>query len=314
MMQSSNFRGSKLIRPVIIILLAVGVYGLIPQVINVNYNWQSIRSANLLYVLLALGATLLTFGLAAEIYRSLSVRHLRFKETVLVQMAATFVNRLAPAGTGALGVNAAYLYKQKHTIYQSTAIVTLNNLCGLTGHFILLLIALLVLKPNLSLTFPVSRGFLLVVLVSVLILGILLLLAFPKSRSKVGNFFQHFFKAVASYIHRPSSLLRALFFSILLTISNVLALWFCSYAIGHPISVSTALIALTVGVAAASAIPTPGGLGSAEAGLYLALVQQNMPKAEALACVLMFRLINYWLPLVIGGVAFIFSQRRRLFI
>jgi len=66
---------------------------------------------------------------------------------------------------------------------------------------------------------------------------------------------------------------------------------------------------LTVAYAAANiaaAIPvTPGGLGVIEVTLVAITVGFGAPRATAVLAVLGYRLVNYWLPLLPGGVAYL---------
>ncbi|NEA85358.1 lysylphosphatidylglycerol synthase domain-containing protein, partial [Streptomyces sp. SID14436] len=60
-----------------------------------------------------------------------------------------------------------------------------------------------------------------------------------------------------------------------------------------------AYLAATVAVAL---VPTPGGLGSVEAALVVALVAVGGAAAVATAVVLTFRVITVWLPLLPGAL------------
>jgi uncharacterized membrane protein YbhN (UPF0104 family) len=72
---------------------------------------------------------------------------------------------------------------------------------------------------------------------------------------------------------------------------------------------------LTVAYAAAniaSAIPlTPGGLGVIEVTLVAVTVGFGAPRATAVLAVLGYRIVNYWLPLVPGAIAYIRLRLRR---
>ena len=52
-------------------------------------------------------------------------------------------------------------------------------------------------------------------------------------------------------------------------------------------------------------LPLPGGLGGVDGGLIGTLIVFGTPAAAAAAAVLAYRLILFWLPLVVGGVAFL---------
>jgi uncharacterized protein (TIRG00374 family) len=56
----------------------------------------------------------------------------------------------------------------------------------------------------------------------------------------------------------------------------------------------------------ASAIPlTPGGLGVIEVTLVAVTVGFGAPRATAVLAVLGYRIVNYWLPLIPGGIAYL---------
>jgi uncharacterized membrane protein YbhN (UPF0104 family) len=69
------------------------------------------------------------------------------------------------------------------------------------------------------------------------------------------------------------------------------------------------LVAFMVGAAAGSAVPVPAGLGSTEAALIAVLVSMRVPAVDAVQVVLIFRLLTFWLPAVVGILA---TRRLRL--
>jgi uncharacterized membrane protein YbhN (UPF0104 family) len=58
-------------------------------------------------------------------------------------------------------------------------------------------------------------------------------------------------------------------------------------------------------------LPIPGGIGGIDGGLLGALVIYGVPAAPAAAAILAYRVILFWLPLVLGGAAFV-SLRKGL--
>jgi uncharacterized protein (TIRG00374 family) len=88
------------------------------------------------------------------------------------------------------------------------------------------------------------------------------------------------------------------------------ALLITLYAIGaHP---SPALVLLAFAAASVlTMLPfTPGGLGFVEAGLAGGLALAGITAARAVLATLVFRLVSFWLPLPVGGVAAIVFRRR----
>jgi uncharacterized protein (TIRG00374 family) len=120
------------------------------------------------------------------------------------------------------------------------------------------------------------------------------------------DFLRQFF----DYRKRPRKVFLALACSIMLTLCNVIAFWFCVHAMHISLAFVPILLTLSFGVALGSATPTPGGLGGVEAGMVAGLVLYRVDSATALAAVLVYRLISYWLPLIIGAACFVYTQRR----
>lgn len=76
-------------------------------------------------------------------------------------------------------------------------------------------------------------------------------------------------------------------------------------AVGVSVSLSTvAFAALVTGVL--SALPLPGGVGGVEVGLVAVLAAfASVPLTAGAAAVLLFRLVSYWLVLLLAGVVFV---------
>jgi uncharacterized protein (TIRG00374 family) len=56
---------------------------------------------------------------------------------------------------------------------------------------------------------------------------------------------------------------------------------------------------------------TPGGLGIIEGVLIATLVGFGVPHSQAILAVLAYRLVNFWIPIPVGGVAYASLQWRR---
>jgi uncharacterized membrane protein YbhN (UPF0104 family) len=81
-------------------------------------------------------------------------------------------------------------------------------------------------------------------------------------------------------------------------------------AVGAEPSPSIVLIAY-VSASLLGWIPlTPGGLGFVEAGLVGTLALAGVSGGDALVATLAYRLVAFWLPIPIGGVAYLLFRRR----
>jgi glycosyltransferase 2 family protein len=84
----------------------------------------------------------------------------------------------------------------------------------------------------------------------------------------------------------------------------IAALAACVAAFGGGLSLPQIGAAYLVAAAVGSVAPTPGGLGAVEATLQVALTGYGMAEGQALATVLTFRLLTFWLPILPGWLTF----------
>lgn len=87
-------------------------------------------------------------------------------------------------------------------------------------------------------------------------------------------------------------------------------LWACLRAFGASPPVTLVLMGYLIGQLG-GLLPIPGGLGGIDGGLLGALVVYGLPAAATAAAILAYRVVLFWLPLLLGGTAF-FSLRRGL--
>jgi uncharacterized protein (TIRG00374 family) len=82
-------------------------------------------------------------------------------------------------------------------------------------------------------------------------------------------------------------------------------------AVGSPVPWSTLILVWSVGVGAGSFGLTPGGLGLVEAALAAALVAAGVHPPQAVAAVLVYRLISFWLVDAVGWTLYAMTRNRR---
>jgi uncharacterized protein (TIRG00374 family) len=89
---------------------------------------------------------------------------------------------------------------------------------------------------------------------------------------------------------------------------NIGVLYACFRAFGEPPPVAVLIQAYFVGLLA-NLLPFPGGIGAVDGGMIGALAAFGVSGSLALVAVLMYRLFAFWLPSVLGIVAY-FQLRR----
>ena len=272
-------------------------------------SFNVLATAEPWHVAQALGLCVLTFGIAAAIYGLLALKPLRFERTCLVELAAACVNRLLPAGLGSLGLHGAYLYKQRHTVAEATAVVSINNALGIVAHLSLLVGAVLYqpgLLERFHVSLPAHAWKVPFVLVALCVLAVCV---FPGLRTRLVGFGHNLYASFRLLRARPLRLVLAVFLAVLLTLTYTSILFMSARSLGLVIGFLPCFIIFSVGMLAGTSTPTPGGLVGAEAGLLGALVAYGIPVPDAGAAVLLFRLVTYWMPIVPGAIALIFVRR-----
>ena len=81
-------------------------------------------------------------------------------------------------------------------------------------------------------------------------------------------------------------------------------LWATFNAVGEAPALTIILLGYLIGQLG-GLLPIPGGIGGIDGGLIGTLVVFGTPLAATVAAVLAYRVILFWLPLVVGGAAFV---------
>lgn len=298
-------------RLIVAVIAAIGLYVILPQLHEFRSSFEQLHHLIWGWVLLAIVLTGLTYMAGALTYLFLSFRALPFRQVLLVQLAAMFMNRLLPAGVGALGTNFNYLRRHQHNMAQAATVVALNNIWGFLGHALLLLVVLAATGGHGALGFNGTRyvhafAVILAIVAVVFAAGLLI------NRRRFLTAIQTIRTQILSYQTHPQDLLLALGSSMGLTFCNVLSLYCCMLAVGVHLGLAPLFFVFSFGVGAGSVTPTPGGLGGFEAGLTGGFVAYHISASHALTIALLYRLISYWLALIAGAIAFVYVQRRQV--
>jgi uncharacterized membrane protein YbhN (UPF0104 family) len=293
-----------------VLFLGVAVYILAGHWHTVSTSLHVARTAKASWLLVAIGFMVVTMLIAASIYGVLAINRLRYFQTVLVEVAAGFVNRILPSGLGSLGLHGVYLFRKKHTVAEATAVVSTNNLLGVVAHLLLLLL-LFIARPNVvhALQFKIGfsqPGWAAGALVCACA-GVLLL---PAVRPRLGRLIQNVLVSLRKVGMR--SVIRALVLASLLTTTYTTILFCSAHSVGIHISGLEIFVVFTAGMFSGTIVPLPGGLVGAEAGLLAGFIAYNVPTTQAGAAVLIFRLVTYWLPIIPGILALLLARRRQL--
>lgn len=248
------------------------------------------------WLLVGATAAVGTWAASALAQQGAVLRRLPGHRLVAAQFAASAANHLLPAGLGAGAVNLRFLMRCGLPAGRSASALAVKATAGAAVR--LALIALLVpacpgllRPPHLTPTaLAVALG------------GLVLLMALPatpwwarcrRALTAVLTDIRalHTCPARAAALWGGSLAFAALHSLVLIAVTQAVELPL------PPLQVALLYLAAS---SAAALLPTPGGLGSLDAALALALTVSGAPGAAAASAVLGYRLLTVWLPLLPG--------------
>lgn len=127
---------------------------------------------------------------------------------------------------------------------------------------------------------------------------------FGRDGEAAGNLIDHLDERLRGLIAERDLLVRVVGWSVANWLLDATALWLFLRAFGATIAPDGLLIAFGLANVVASVPITPGGLGLVE-GIYIpTLVGFGVTSAAATLGVLSYRIAQYWLPILVGGIAY----------
>ena len=304
------------IRPRAVITLIAGVFAaylLAGQLADVSFK-NLLTHANLAWALVAFALSACTYLGASWALSGFVLERLNPIRTFLVQVAGSFVILVTPAAVGGVALNVRYLRRAKLSAANAAASVGVTQVISLLVYVVLVLISVAItgrshaanaLKPHRweYIALGVAAGI------------VLLVLAFPAGRkqvfSRLGSIAGQVIPRLLDVAQRRAKLVEGIGGALLVSVAYILCLAASVRAMGVsyvPIA-SIAVVYLT-GNAVGSIVPIPGGVGAIETAMSLGLTAAGLPGGTAIAAVVLFRTVSFWLPAPAGWAAFNYLQRK----
>jgi uncharacterized membrane protein YbhN (UPF0104 family) len=257
------------------------------------------------WLLAAAAATCLTWVAAACTRQGAVVEPLPKRRLLATQFAAGAANHLLPTGLGAGAVNLRFMTVCGLPLARSSAALALYLLAETVGRLALLGALFLAFPSALRLGTLLPEGALGPLLLgvgAVLVVATAALALVRRLRTALVSFLRTAL-CEARLVHtRPARALALWGGSLAFPALQATVLVLVGLSLGLPVPPAHMAVAYLAATVAVALIPTPGGLGSVEAALVVALVAAGGPAAVATAVVLAFRIITVWLPLVPGAL------------
>jgi uncharacterized membrane protein YbhN (UPF0104 family) len=246
---------------------------------------------------------------------------LPLRETVLVQLAAAAANRITPGGLGGSALNARYFTRRGLSAPASLGAVAALGLLGALADLTVLSGLVLgglwlglrggrgevdLLAHHVAgIVTPLRSTWWWVVLAAAALVATATIIVWRRTGRGLLQW-RHFIAPTAALLRRPKRLGTLMGASALTTVALALAFVISTASVtgAQPkASFAGLLVAYWISGAASSAIPLPSSLGATEVALIAVLVTAGVPAGQALAEVLVFRVITFWLPAAVGLLA-----------
>jgi len=304
-------------RTVFMIAAIVGAfYVLLPQLANVGDSFEAIGDANWAWIVVCVVMSLLTY-VASAIGMSGGVSEpLPFVPNLEAQMASSFVNRVTPANVGGMALNVRFLQKAGVPTTEAVTGVGLNSIAGGIIHIVLLVVFLTWAGQGGGKGFALPGGSKVLVIIAVALSVVGIAVATRRGRhlfrTRVLGFLKDAWTRIVTLSQSPVKLAQLFGGSFLVTIAYIGALAAAVAAMHGNLTIAeVGAVYLGASIIAAAA-PTPGGLGALEAAVVAGLTTVGMESGAAVAAVLAYRLVTYWLPILPGWLSFQMLERRGL--
>jgi len=304
------------IRPRAVITLIAGVFAaylLAGQLADVSFS-NLLARANLAWAFVALALSACTYLGATWALSGFVLERLSPIRTFLVQVAGSFVILVTPAAVGGVALNVRYLRRAKLSAANAAASVGVTQVISLLTYIVLVLISAAItgqshaanaLKPH--------RWEYIALAVAAVI--VLLVLAFPAGRkqvfSRVGSIAGQVVPRLLDVAQRRAKLVEGIGGALLMSVAYILCLAASVRAMGmSPVPFASIALVYLTGNVVGSIVPIPGGIGAIETAMSLGLTAAGLPGRTAIAAVLLFRTVTFWLPAPAGWAAFNYLQRK----
>ncbi len=235
---------------------------------------------------------------------------LSFKWTLVSQVASDFMNVLAPAGLGGMGLIAAFVYKAGYTKTQAGVAVSLRTVTSVISHVLTLAVFVLIVGTQGTQLFDVGtpKPWFIAIIAGFVALGVAAF-TWPKTRHWIITPIRDGFRELRKISRQRTRVIQLMTGSFGILACYALAFYMSLLAFKADVSF---VVAVTIWLGGSIVIlvwPVPGGVGGVELIMTAALVRAGVDPGTALAAVLTFRLLTFWLPIIPGYPAYRILER-----
>ena len=301
--------------PRTVVTVTIGLIAVYLLLGSVNFTdlRETLAQANPLWMLFAFGSALFTYLGAAMTLQAYTAEKLPLRESTIVQVAASVVTLVAPAGIGPAALNLRFLHKRRVPTPIALATVTLVQVAQFATTIIFLIVLSLATGEVGRLTLP-SGSVLFGVVLAILVIGALMLITplrqwvARKTRPPTDQVWPR----LVWLTPHPSRILYGFAGSIVQTIAFVTCFGGCLASFGYPLPIVTLALTYLLSNSLGSIIPSPGGIGPVETALTGGLSVAGVPYSIAFSTAILYRLFTFWGRVPLGWLALRYLSKREI--
>jgi glycosyltransferase 2 family protein len=288
--------------------LVFAAYLLISKLAQIGFGTiaHELTNAEPAWLVLALILAQTTFISGGISVRGAVAEPLPLLPCVVLQSAMKFINLTVPSAAGRIGMNLRFLERLGVPRPQAVVAGAVDDASDTIVQAALLLFTFPLVKAEVDTSkFHVSApdGRLVAAIVAAFVVNVVVILAVPRFRAKVVPAVRSGLSGLWSVARIRRKRLELFGGSVATELLYALSLGATCLAYGVNFNLAQLVFVNTAASVLSSLIPTPGGIGAAEASLSAGLIAMGVDESTALAIAITQRLWTFYLPPIWGYVS-----------
>lgn len=315
----------------ILLLIAIAVWRLAPRVGDFSKVILLKDQINPLWLLMALTAQLGQYfgdGWLSQLLLKIIGFRISFKETIKIASLNVFAANILPVGEAGSLATVFYFYRKLGVDVQQIIFLSVSWSIITASALVFIFLISLPFLPELP-AIPITPMYLLIfsviaffVILDFFVLERKIVLPHIKNvlRKHLGKYslyaeLRKFKNNIPLYtkilIADKFIFTKVIFAAFIYYLANIATLSFSFLAFGHTPNLAVVTAAYTLSLLLGWITLAPAGIGAAEATLILIFLHFKIDAPTTLASVLVFRILNFWLPIPAGALSY-FSLKREI--
>jgi uncharacterized protein (TIRG00374 family) len=295
--------------------LIVAAYLLISKLAEIGFGtiYRELKTADLAWVLVALLLAQSSFIGTGVSVRGSVATPLPLLPCVLLQSAIKFINLTVPSSAGRIGIDLRFLQRMGASGPEAVAAGALDDASETIVQAGLLLISLVFVGDALDTSkFHLSSpdGRLVAAILVALVASVAVVFAVPKLRAKVAPGVRSALSGLRTVVRDRQKRLELFGGSIISELLYSISLGATCLAYGVHLDLAQLIFVNTAASVLSSLVPSPGGIGAAEASLSAGLIAMGVGESTAFAVAITQRLCTFYLPPIWGYLSLRWLTRR----